>query len=199
MAKQLAVLVSGRGSNLRAVLEAHARGEIAADISRVISNVADAPALGFAEKAGVKTSVVRHQDFKTREDFDTALVQQLSGTDIVLLAGFMRILTPVFCAAFPQTVNVHPSLLPAFPGAHAVRDALAHGAKITGVTVHFVEAALDAGPIIAQEALAILPDDDEDKLLQRVHAVEHRLVPATVAALCAGRVHRDGRRVWMRA
>lgn len=194
---RLAVLVSGRGSNLKAVLDARARGEIQADICTVVSNVADAPALAHAAAAGVPARVIAHRDFASREAFDEALVAHLREmrADVVLLAGFMRMLTSVFCSAFPKTINVHPSLLPAFPGAHAVRDALAYGAKVTGVTVHFVELALDAGPIIAQEAVAIARDDDEAALHARLQLVEHRLVPQAVAAVCAGKARLEGRHV----
>jgi phosphoribosylglycinamide formyltransferase-1 len=180
---------------LQAVLAA--RGDISADICAVVSNVADAPALDHARAAGVPAAVIPHRDFATREAFDHALVAHLreARADVVLLAGFMRMLTAVYCGAFPLTLNVHPSLLPAFPGAHAVRDALAYGAKVTGVTVHFVELALDAGPIIAQEAVPILPDDDEASLHARLQRVEHRLVPQAVATVCAGKAQIRGRQV----
>ena len=196
---RLAVLVSGRGSNLKAVLEARARGEIAADICTVVSNLAEAPALAHAAAFGVPSRVIPHREFSTRESFDDALVSHLreSRADVVLLAGFMRRLSSVFCSAFPRTINVHPSLLPAFPGAHAVRDALTYGAKVTGVTVHFVELALDAGPIIAQEAVTIVAGDDETALHARLQTVEHRLVPQAVAAVCAGKTSVHGRHVVM--
>ncbi len=193
------MLVSGRGTNLAAVLAAKSRGELPhAEIACVISNVAGAPALAIAEAAGVPRRVIPHQQFATREAFDEALCAVLleAKADGVLLAGFMRLLTPRFIETFRhRIINVHPSLLPAFPGAHAVRDALAYGAKVTGVTVHLVDEGTDTGPVIMQQSVPIEEDDTEERLHARMQRVEHVLVPRALELLCAGRLSIDGRKV----
>jgi len=195
--KRVAVLVSGRGSNLAAVIAARDRGTLPdTELACVVSNVADAGALAIAASAGISSTVIRHQDFRTRATFDAALVERLHGIDYVLLAGFMRLLSPVMVGAFKNRIlNVHPSLLPAFPGAHAVRDAIAYGAKLTGVSVHFVDEGTDTGPVILQRSLAIEDTDTEESLHARIQKIEHQLVPETLALACAGRLRVDGRRV----
>lgn len=193
------VLVSGRGTNLGALLAAQEAGTLApARIAAVVSNKADAPALDRARAAGVPTAVVDHRAFARREDFDRALVAALAphAIEAVVLAGFMRILTPTFLDAFPgRVVNTHPALCPAFPGVDAPAQALAHGVKLTGVTVHFVDAGVDTGPIIAQRAVAVRPGDDARALHARIQVEEHRLLPAVVRALAAGRIACEGRAV----
>jgi phosphoribosylaminoimidazolecarboxamide formyltransferase/IMP cyclohydrolase len=188
---RIAVAVSGSGSNLRALQAAAVRGELGGEFVLVVADRA-CPALSWAAEEGIDTALVPGAE-------DGALAEALAGAgpDIVVLAGFMRLIGPMVLAAYPdRIVNTHPSLLPSFPGAHAVRDALAHGVTVTGVTVHLVDATLDGGPILAQEAVPILSGDDEDTLRARIQAVEHRLVPRIVALLAAGALARepDGRR-----
>ncbi|MFI5302036.1 MAG: phosphoribosylglycinamide formyltransferase, partial [Polyangiales bacterium] len=177
-ALDLVVLVSGSGSNLQAILDAIAAGALDARVRLVVSNKSDAFALERARLAGVATRVVSHRDFPGRESFDQALatiVQHALDTDdraplsLVVLAGFMRLLTPTFLDAFPaRVINIHPALLPAFPGTHAQRQALEHGVKVTGCTVHLVDAGTDTGPILAQAAVPVLEGDDEATLTTRL-------------------------------
>jgi phosphoribosylglycinamide formyltransferase-1 len=181
------VLISGRGSNLRALLDA----ELAGTIVAVISNRVDAGGLAIAEARGVPTAVVAHRDFPSREAFDAALIETIDPhrPDLVVLAGFMRVLTPDFVAHYSgRLINIHPSLLPAFPGLDTHRRALAAGVKIHGCTVHFVTDALDHGPIIAQAAVPVLDDDDEASLGARVLAEEHRIFPDAVRKFCERRL-----------
>lgn len=190
MSGRIAVGVSGAGSNLRALQAAAGRGELGGAIVLVF---ADRPcaALDWAGEQGIDTALVPGGD-------DAALADVLAGArpDLVVLAGYMRIVGPAVLRAFPgRIVNTHPSLLPAFPGAHAIRDALAHGVTVSGVTVHLVDATLDGGPIVAQEAVPIAPGDDEPSLRGRIQAVEHRLLPRVVALLVAGALRVDGRHV----
>jgi phosphoribosylglycinamide formyltransferase 1 len=172
----LGVLISGRGSNLQAILDAIAEGRLNARVRLVLSNRADAPGLARAQRAGVPTCVIPHTYFTDRSSFDRALVLALreAGVDWVVLAGFMRLLTPVFLDAFQRrVVNVHPSLLPAFPGIDAQAQALAYGVKITGCTVHLVDRGMDTGPIIAQAPVPVLDDDTPDTLAARILVEEH--------------------------
>jgi len=197
---RVAVGVSGTGSNLRALAAAANRGELGGEIALVF---ADRPcaALEWAAERGIETALVpalASARPEERATADAALAETLTaaGIDVVVLAGYMRILGPTTLEAFPNRIlNTHPSLLPAFPGGHAVRDALAHGVAVTGATVHLVDASLDGGPIVAQEAVAILDGDDEAALHERIKAVEHRLLPRAVALLLAGALSIDGRRV----
>jgi phosphoribosylglycinamide formyltransferase-1 len=185
----LGVLVSGRGSNLGAILDAIARQQLEARVRIVISNHADAPALGRADRAGVPSCVISHRDFPTREAFDQALVDALraAGTEWVVLAGFMRVLTPVFLRAFAgRVINIHPALLPAFPGTHAQRQALDYGVKVAGCTVHLVDEGVDTGPIIGQRVVPVLDDDDEERLAARILEREHQLLTKVLADLARG-------------
>ena len=191
---RIAVLASGAGSNLQALLDDPRVGPA---ISLVLSDKPAARALERAKLRGVPTVVLEPAGYGSRRDFDLALVQALQerAIDVVLLAGFMRILGPDVIRAFPDRIlNVHPALLPAFPGGHAVRDALAWGAKVTGVTVHLVDEEVDHGPVVLQEAVPIV-DDDEERLTGRIHAVEHRLYPEAAFLLGEGRLKVEGRRV----
>ncbi len=188
---RVAVLVSGTGSNLLALVDAVGRGEVAAEIVGVFSDVDDAPALTRAAAAGIPAVAVPF-DREDRSGWEVRLAEAVASSraDIVVLAGFMRILTATFLDRWPDRVlNVHPSLLPAFRGADAVGDALAAGVRVTGVTVHLVDELVDHGPILAQEAVVVLPDDDRERLHARLHAVEHRLLPHCVDLLARGRVH----------
>ena len=197
MLPRLAVLISGRGSNLQAIIDAIRDARLRASIAIVISNVADAQGLRRAHAAGVSSRVMPHRDWPTREAYDQALVATLQehGVDLVCLAGFMRLLSPAFIDAFPnKIVNIHPSLLPSFPGVDAQRQALAHGVKVTGVTVHFVNAQLDAGPIIMQTPIPVHDDDNVDTLAARILAAEHQLYPAAIQRVLDGGWRIDGRR-----
>jgi phosphoribosylglycinamide formyltransferase-1 len=182
--RTLGILISGRGSNLQAILDAIRDGKLAARVGIVISNVPGAPGLERARKAGVPTEVLSHRDFASREKYDEALVERLRAhqVDVVCLAGFMRLLSPVFVRAFRgRILNVHPSLLPSFPGLHAQRQALDHGVKVTGATVHLVDEELDHGPILLQSAVPVLEDDDEESLSARILKQEHRIYPQAIA------------------
>jgi phosphoribosylglycinamide formyltransferase-1 len=195
MRARVAVLVSGGGTNLQALLDDPV---IAPWIAVVLSDRHGVGALARAADRGVETLVLEPADHVDRDAYSEAVRDALLARDIevVVNAGFMRILSPAFAEAFEgRWLNVHPALLPAFPGAHAVADALAWGVKVTGVTVHLVDEQVDHGPVVAQEALEVLDDDDWDSLEARVHEVEHRLLPAAVRALVEGRVEVEGRRV----
>jgi phosphoribosylglycinamide formyltransferase-1 len=194
----LGVLISGRGSNMLSIAAACAREEFPARVAVVVSNVPGAGGLEAAAAMGIPTAVVDHREFADRPAFDRALVQVLRDHDVeaVALAGFMRIVTGTLLDAFPDRVlNIHPSLLPSFPGAHAHRDALAYGAKVSGCTVHLVTEEMDAGPIVVQAAVPVNPGDDEETLAARVLEQEHRLYPEAVRLLAMGRLRVDGRRV----
>jgi phosphoribosylglycinamide formyltransferase-1 len=194
--RRLGVLISGRGSNLQAILASIARRELDARVGVVISNEPDAPGLAHAREAGVIVEVVNHRGFRARAEYDAALVDRLRHHDVglVCLAGFMRLLGPVFVNAFPHAIlNVHPSLLPAFPGLDAQGQALAYGVKVTGCTVHLVTEELDGGPIVLQAAVPVLPDDTSESLAARILVEEHRLYPAAIALVLAGGWRIDGR------
>lgn len=196
---RVGVLVSGRGSNLQALLDASARADYPAEVVVVISDRERAAALDRARAAGVEALVVNPKDFADREAFDLALVREFTarGVGLVCSAGFMRILSSAFTRAFAgRAMNIHPSLLPAFPGLHAQRQALDHGAKVAGATVHFLgEGAVDTGPIILQSSVPVHPDDAEDTLSARILAEEHRLYPEAVRLFAEGRLAVVGRRV----
>ena len=188
-ARRLAVLISGRGSNLKAVIDAIAAGELEATIAVVISNLADAPGLDHAHAAGIETLVLSHKAFATREEYDRAMVKQLQDRQVTLvcLAGFMRLLSPVFIDAFPDRIlNIHPSLLPKYPGLHPQQQALADGARVSGATVHFVNKDLDAGPVVRQREVPVLPGDTADTLAARILEVEHRLYPEVIQQVLDG-------------
>jgi phosphoribosylglycinamide formyltransferase 1 len=199
---KLGVLVSGGGSNLQALLDACARSDFPAEVACVLSNVPTAFALERARQAGVPAVVVDHKAFASKADFERALLDALRahGVEWVCLAGFMRLVSADFLAAFPgRVLNIHPALLPAFPGLHAQRQALERGVKIAGCTVHFVDAGMDTGPIIAQAAVPVLPDDDEKSLSARILAEEHRLYPLAVRLAVTGRVKVEGVRTRVHA
>jgi len=199
---RVGVLVSGRGSNLQALLDACARPGYPGEVVVVISDRERAAALDRARAAGVEALVVNPKDFADREAFDLALVRELTArrVGLVCTAGFMRILSSAFTRAFAgRAMNIHPSLLPAFPGLHAQRQALDHGAKVAGATVHFLdEGAVDTGPIILQASVPVQPDDTEDTLSARILAEEHRLYPEAVRLFAEGRLSIAGRRVLVR-
>jgi len=195
--RRLGVLISGRGSNLQALIDAIGGGRLDATIAIVISNVAGAGGLDRARNAGIETAVLDHRGWPSRDDYDRALIEELRAhdVDIVCLAGFMRRIGARFIEAFPAAiVNIHPSLLPSFPGLHAQRQALAHGVKVSGVTVHLVTAELDAGPIIVQRAVPVLESDTEETLSARILVEEHHAYPEAVQRLLDGAWSLDGRR-----
>ena len=197
--RRVAVLVSGHGSNLQALLDAAADPGAGMAVVLVAADRPDAFGLERARRAGIDTAVVRPADHPDRPAFDLALRDRVAAArpDVVCLAGFMRILGPSFVRAFPdRIVNTHPSLLPAFRGAHAVRDALAYGVKVTGCTVHLVDEEVDHGPVLFQAHVPVEPGDDEDRLHQRIKREEHRLLPLAVRLLAEGRVRVEGR--WAR-
>lgn len=184
MNRTLGVLISGRGSNLKAIIDAIGGGRLDASIAIVVSNRPDAPGLDHAVKAGIETLVLSHKGFASREDYDRALVAELQrrGVGLVCLAGFMRLLSPVFVDAFPDRIlNIHPSLLPKYPGLHPQQQAIDDGATVSGATVHFVNKDLDAGPVVLQREVPVLPGDSADVLAQRILAVEHELYPDAIA------------------
>lgn len=195
---RVTVLVSGRGSNLSALFAAEREGALGGAITTVISNRASIGALDIAAAHGVPGVLVPHADYAERDAFDAALVEAIDASlpDLVVLAGFMRILGADLVSRFEgRMLNIHPSLLPSYPGLDTHRRALADGVRIHGCTVHFVTAALDHGPIVAQGAVAVHDGDDEASLAARVLAVEHRLLPTAVRAFCDGRLVIDGSRV----
>lgn len=196
--KKVAVLASGNGSNLQAILNAAAGGGIRnAYVALVISDRKDAYALERARQRDVPVKYFPARDYGSREEYDRALVAYLRDMeiDLVVLAGFMRLLSPVFVNAFPHRImNIHPSLLPAFPGAHGVEDALCHGVKITGVTVHFVDEGTDTGPIVLQGAVAVYDNDTAETLRERIHKLEHGLYPKAISLWAQGRIKIEGRR-----
>jgi phosphoribosylglycinamide formyltransferase-1 len=195
--RNVGVLISGRGSNLQALLDAEARGELGGRVAVVISNVAGAAGLERARRAGVPALVRDHRG-RPREEHDRAVLADLRAhaVELVCLAGYMRLVSTVLLDAFPHRVlNVHPSLLPAFPGLDAQRQAWQHGVKVSGATVHLVEAGLDCGPIVLQEAVPVLEDDTPETLAARILAAEHRLYPRAVRLLLEGRCRVEGRRV----
>jgi phosphoribosylglycinamide formyltransferase-1 len=199
---KIGVLVSGAGTNLQSLLDAQARGELApAEIAVVVSNRRDAPALARAAAAGVAAELVEHGGLD-RVVFETRLLEALArhGVEAVVLAGFMRVLTSHFVDRFAlRIINTHPSLLPAFPGVDAPAQAIAYGVALAGVSVHFVDASVDGGPIIAQAAVAVAQDDDARTLHARIQREEHRLLPIVVQRLAAGRLSCQGRSVRGRA
>ena len=183
MNRRLGVLISGRGSNLKAIIDAIERKTLDASIAIVISNRADAPGLDHAITAGIDTLVLSHKAYATREDYDRALVAELQQRDVALvcLAGFMRIFSPVFVNAYANRIlNIHPSLLPKYPGLHPQQQALDDGATESGATVHLVNNDLDAGPIVLQSSVPVLPGDTADTLAARILAVEHQLYPRAI-------------------
>ena len=195
--RRLGVLISGRGSNLQAIIDAIRDGRLSATIAVVISNRAEAAGLLRARDAGIETLVMDHRAYPSREDYDRSLARELRSRDVglVCLAGFMRLLSAEFIAAYPNAVlNIHPALLPAFPGLHAQRQALAHGVKVSGATVHLVDAELDAGPIVLQAAVPVRDDDTEETLAARILVEEHRLYPAAIQVVLDGAWRIDGRR-----
>ena len=195
---RLGVLASGSGSNLQAILDACASGSIPAQVAVVVCNVAGARALSRAEAAHVPAVHLAHGAYPSRDAYDAALVELLRRhqVELVCLAGFMRLITPVLLSAFQNRIlNIHPSLLPAYPGMHAVRQALNGGAKVSGCTVHIVDEGCDTGPIVLQAAVPVLDGDTEESLAARILEQEHRIYPEAIRLFAEGRIRLQGKRV----
>ncbi len=202
MPLQLAVLASGNGSNLQAILDHIAVGRLDAVVRVVVSNKEDAHALERARRAGIATWACNHTSFDSREAFDVAMVDAVraAGADTVALAGYMRLLTPHFLDAFPgRVVNIHPALLPSFAGIHGVADAVGYGVRLTGCTVHFVDNIMDHGPVIIQAAIPLGAQDSQEDVALRIHAAEHRIYPQALQWLAEGRLSLEGRSVRLAA
>jgi len=198
---RVGILISGRGSNMVALLQAMKDGRVPAEAAVVVSNVPGAQGLARAASMGVPTEVVDHTTIKPREAHEKAVVAALEErrVGLVCLAGYLRLVSPAFVAHFAgRLLNIHPSLLPAFPGLHPQRQALEHGARVSGATVHFVDDGVDTGPIVLQAAVPVLPDDTEATLADRILAEEHRLYPEAVRLFARGRLEIRGRRVQIR-
>ncbi len=192
---RVGILISGRGSNLQALLQACAAADFPAEIVLVVSNKAAAGGLVHAKAAGVETKVIDHRDFETREDFDAAwdAVMNQAKVDFICLAGFMRLLSDRFVNIWRgRLINIHPSLLPAFKGLHVHERAVEAGVRISGCTVHYVHTTLDSGPIIAQAAVPVLPDDDAKTLAARILLAEHRLYPMALRLIASGKARMQG-------
>ena len=195
---KLGVLASGSGSNLQSIIDQCQQNNIDAEIVIVLCNNPGAGALERAEKAGLPHACINHRDFADRQSFDQAVVARLqdAGVELVVLAGFMRIISEVFVAAFPnRIINIHPALLPSFPGLHVQKKALEYGARFSGCTVHFVDTGVDTGPILIQAVVPILDDDTEDTLAARILRQEHQIYPKAIQLIAEDRVQIDGRRV----
>ena len=193
---KLAVLCSGRGTDLQSIIDAIQRGELQAEISIVITDKPNVKALERAEVAGIKNICVDRKKFDSRADFESELLKNLAGIDLVVLAGFMRILSPEFVRQFAgRLMNIHPSLVPSFKGAHAHRDALEYGVKVSGCTVHFVDEGTDSGPIILQAAVEVKDDDTEETLSARILEQEHIIYPKAIQLFVEGKLKIEGRKV----
>jgi len=195
---KIGVLVSGSGSNLQSIIDRIEEGLLDAEIAVTICNKPGAYALERCRKHGIQTVVIRHQDFPTREDFDRKMIDILRShaVDLIVMAGFMRLLTPLFLRAFPMKImNIHPALLPAFPGTHVQQKAIDYGVKFSGCTVHFADEGVDTGPVIIQAIVPVLPQDTADSLAARILREEHRIYPQAIQLEAEGRLMVSGRRV----
>ena len=195
---KLGILISGNGSNLQSIIDHIEKGSLKATIKIVISNNPDAYGLTRAKKHGIPVVILKNGDFINKEDFDLELINILknNSVDLVILAGFMRVLTPTFLKAFPQKImNIHPALLPSFPGIHGQKQALEYGVKLSGCTVHFVDEGVDTGPIIIQSAVQVFDDDTEETLAARILKEEHRIYPQAIQFFAEGKIEIKGRKV----
>src|SRR5919106_5961258 len=202
MARQIpiGVLISGSGTNLQSIIDAIEAQKLDAKIEIVLSNKADAYGLARAQNHGIETEVLEHKNFPSREAYDQAVVDLLRGrgVELVVLAGFMRLLSPVFVKAYSNRImNIHPALLPSFPGLHVQKQAVEHGVRFSGCTVHFVNEQCDEGPIIIQAVVPVFPDDTETSLAARILEQEHRIYPRAIQLYSEGRLRIDGRRVFV--
>ena len=198
MTLHIAALASGTGTNVNALIDAIEKNGLDARMCLVLSNKTDAPVLEKARARAVPVWARDHRDFSSREDFDQAMLAEIrqAGADTIVLAGYMRLLSPAFIQAFSgRILNIHPSLLPSFPGSHGGRDALAYGVRFTGATVHFVDEVMDNGPVIIQAVVPISPNDTLESLMPRIHSLEHRIYPQALQWLAQDRLKISGRRV----
>ena len=196
----IGVLASGRGTNLQAIIEAIEEGKIEGRISIVISDNPDAYALKRARQHNIETRYINFKEFKNREDYDKEIINYLKEkkVDLVVLAGYMRILTPYFINAYKdKIINIHPALLPSFPGLHAQKQAVEYGVKVSGCTVHFVDEGVDSGPIILQQAIEVKDDDTEESLAERILREEHQIYPKAIQLFSEGRLMIKGRKVFI--
>jgi phosphoribosylglycinamide formyltransferase-1 len=194
----IAVFASGSGTNFQAIADEAAAGRLDVRIGLLVCDRPQAPVVERAHRAGVPVFAFRPKDYAKREDYEAEILRELREReiDLVVMAGYMRLITPVLVEPFyGKMINVHPSLLPAFPGVNAIGQALDYGVRLTGVTVHFVDAGMDTGPIIAQRSIEVQPEDTEETLAARVHAIEHQLYPEVIRWIREGRVRLDGRKV----
>jgi phosphoribosylglycinamide formyltransferase-1 len=199
---KIGVLVSGSGSNLQSIIDRIEAGNLDAEISVTISSKPDAYALVRCKKHGIPAVVIRHQDFRTREAFDRQMIDVLRShaVDLVVMAGFMRVLTPAFLNAFTMKImNIHPALLPAFPGVHVQQQAIDHGVRFSGCTVHFADEGVDTGPVIIQAVVPVLAEDTADTLAARILKEEHRIYPQAIQLYAEGRLFVSGRKVIIKA
>jgi len=195
---KLGILVSGSGTNLQAIIDACESGKIPAEVKVVVSNKPGVYALERAKRHGIPHYVVDHKLYQTREDFEKEVIKILKEyeVELVCLAGFMRVLTPFFLRAFPgRVINIHPAILPSFPGVNAQKQAIDYGVKFSGCTVHFVDEGVDTGPIIIQAVVPVYDDDTEESLRERILKEEHRIYPMAIKLIAEGRVSSDGRRI----
>jgi phosphoribosylglycinamide formyltransferase 1 len=195
---KLGILISGNGSNLQSIIDHIEKGSLKAVIKIVISNNPDAYGITRAKKHGIPVVVLKNGDFKNKEEFDLELIRNLESkcVDLVILAGFMRIISPIILKAFPQKImNIHPALLPSFPGIHGQKQALEYGVKISGCTVHFVDEGVDTGPIILQSAVQVFDDDTEETLAARILTYEHLIYPQAIQLFAEGKIEVKGRKV----
>lgn len=200
MALKIAILASGSGSNAQAMIDKARQGILDVDIRLVVSNRPGAGVLERAKKAGIPATLIDHGDFADRAAHEAQLIEKIrqSGAEYVALAGYMRLLTPLFLEAFQgRVLNLHPALLPSFPGTNGGKDALDYGVKLTGCSVHFVEEDMDAGPLIIQAAVPVSAGEELETLMQRIHALEHRIYPQALQWLAEGRISRAGREVFL--
>jgi len=194
----IAVFCSGSGTNLQAIIDAHKRGDIKADLKLVVSDVPLCLALERAKKAGIKTLIVERKDFKSKEDFEVEIIKNLKKEkiDLIVLAGYMRLISADFINQYKNKIlNIHPALLPSFKGTQGIKDAFEYGVKVTGPTVHFVTQDMDAGPIILQGTIKVTEDDTEESLAQAIHKEEHKLYPKVIQLFVEGRLKIEGKKV----
>lgn len=194
----IAVFASGRGTNFSAIARAIKKGKLTAHLALLVCDTPQAPVIAKAKRAGVEVALVERKDFPTKEDFENKIVQHLevARVELVCLAGFMRMLSPSFVGRYKnKIINIHPALLPSFKGSGAIKDAFEYGAKVTGVTVHFVDEEMDHGPIIAQAPVKIEEADTLETLEAKIHTVEHKLYPLAIQLIVEGKVVPEGRRV----
>ena len=195
---KLGVLISGNGSNLQSIIDHIENGSLKAVIKIVVSNNPDAYGLTRAKKHSIPFAVLKNSDYQSKEEFDAALIKilQENGIDLVILAGFMRIMTPAFLKAFPgRIMNIHPALLPSFPGLHGQKQAVDYGVKFSGCTVHFVDEGVDTGPIIIQSVVQVFDDDTEETLAERILKEEHKIYPQAIQLFADGKIEVQGRKV----